>query len=816
MSREGKLHLVESYSGPRQLYKNVTNDSSFQALKEAAQKLHNKPRISEAVAFSKMKKILKENKIDETVQKRVLKGLQEAGANLDEVELWQFPVSKVNDHNHPNLNGRVYGKKLWEKVVNEQREVWQGGTGLANHPDDDEDGDFMKQSIVWLDGFIGDDDIIYGIGCFVGEGGALARQIISVGGRVGFSTSGYGDFLADGIEVDPDGYEIDRFADLVLNPSQGVFGDYTDSYSYNQSKKESVQKNKSLKENVMNLREDENIKAIMKAIEASDTVEQLGKIADDMGLEIKLQEGVTEDITGELTVKLIANVVAGWEDKDCTPENIQDVKDSLTLLSEKGINDSEIKTMFKNALDELEVSEDISEALLAEKQEESEEDETCPECGKDPCECKKEEDEEDTSDDSDDQDSDEDTEEDSEEEEDENEDDDKEVLEETLSLEDQLMVEHYSKALKSIKKKSNELWEEKIQELNSLTDKLQKTNLSEAVKTRLNAQTQKLVDSIMKEARAAISEGFKAKKICENLGIGSIAKLSNIKEKLEDFVALEECLGKATKEANKYKALYEAKSNYAISEAEEAFANEEKVKELQEKVANLNKSLKEANNQIASARKSNIITKFNSATTKKELLESSKQKVKSKARFEALLNKYRSTKETLDEAFRTIEDLKAEAAENRRTLSEHKTQIRKLKNQLTEAKLLEATLHKSKVNLIKQNKDLQKDVSNMKIAENRRNIQQRVQESRLRARKEEAAENFYDTSKMFRNSKGIENLLEEAGVKNKSSFKNLKTLREAENQILFSNELLDEAADHSRNQIRAPKESVQDLAELFD
>ena len=229
MSRKGKIHLVESFSGPRSCYKNVTNDTKYTALKEAAEGLHKgKKVLNEATTINNMKKILTESKIDEAVRKAVLESLEQVGANIDEVELWQFPVSRVNTIEEPNFNGRVYNRQLWENVIHKQRDVWQGGTGLANHPGDNEDGDFMKQSIVWLDGFIGDDGLIYGIGTFVGEGGALARQIISVGGRIGFSTSGYGDFLRDKVTVDPDDYEIDRFADLVLGPSQGTYGDHKD------------------------------------------------------------------------------------------------------------------------------------------------------------------------------------------------------------------------------------------------------------------------------------------------------------------------------------------------------------------------------------------------------------------------------------------------------------------------------------------------------------------------------------------------------------------------------------------------------------
>lgn len=813
MSREGKLHLVESCSFSNKLYKNVTNEASYKSLKEAAQKFHKKPRISEAVTVNKMQKILRESKIDETVQARVLEGLQEAGANIDEVELWQFPISKVNTKDEPNLNGRVYNEQLWKNVIDRQVDVWKGGTGLANHPADDEDGDFMNQSIVWLDGFLGDDGFVYGIGTFVGEGGALARQIIGVGGRIGFSSSGYGDFLSDGITVDPDSYEIDRLADLVLNPSQGVFGDYADAYNKKVDKvvhHESVEvkAKKTLKENVnmekKALREDENIKAILKAINAEDTVEQLSKVADDMGFEVHLQEGAVEDITGELTTKLIAGVVASWEEDDYTPENIEDVKSSLTLLTEKGISEEDAEKLLKDALDAAGVDKELYANLFKVKQEESEEDESAEDETTDDESTEDESAEEEES--TDDDEADDDSEEDESEE---------ELNEEDLSLEDQLMIEHYSKALRAIEKKSSELWESKIQELDSLTAKLQETKLTKAVKENLNKRTQKLVDNIMKEARAAIQEGFKAKRICEDLGIGTIAKLSNVKEKLEDFVALEECLGKATKEANKYKALYEAKSRYANEEAEDAYNNEEKVKSLTEDIAKLKAKLREATKASVTAKKEKISATIDGLKTETEMTRLKDANKHLKEKFETVTRKNADLVELLAEARKTIDAMKAENLKLRRNLNESKDVSRRLSRSLSESKLHSTALSEAKAKLEQKNRALSASIvgkaKEAEIARKRKDLQ----EAKARAEKVNKVQEFYDSSKMFKNTRGVDSFLESVGVSDKSAFKGVKTLREAEDKLLFSTSILNESADRDRDNIDVPREDVQSLSDLF-
>lgn len=422
-----KQHLVESFSGPRENYKNVTTEVKYAKLLESAKSLFaGKTSLKESnINLNKTKKVLTEAKIDEKTQSEILKGLQEAGASQD-VELWQFPISKINTKDKPNLNGRVYGRPLWENVINKQVEVWKGGTGLANHPADDDDGDFMKQSIVWLDGFLGDDDIVYGIGVFVGEGGNLARQIIGVGGKVGFSTSGYGDFLSDGITVDADTYEIERLADLVLNPSQGVFGNYKDSIQF-----ESTQKNK----------------------------------------------GATK-----------------------VQESVENKKSKLE--------------------------------------------------------------------------------------------------EEVISISEENLLKQYESEIETIGKKSNKFWESKVKSLESLVKKVKKENFSTTSKTNLNTKVNSMIESIMKEANSAIEEGFLAKEICEELEIKSLSELGEMKNKLEDFASLEECLAAATKEADKYKKLYEDRENFATKEAEASLEQEELAESLSKEVNSLKLKLESANKKI--------------------------------------------------------------------------------------------------------------------------------------------------------------------------------------------------------------------------
>ncbi len=137
-------------------------------------------------------------------------------------KIWTVPVSRFG-----NVcgNNRVYTDKLWENVK-KQESNWKGITGLCDHPKDlDDPGELKYACIVWLDLQVDyTNNLIWGTGIFVGALGRLLQEIIEVGGRVGFSSSGYGEMMPGTNIVNPDTYQIERIADVVINPSQNVYG----------------------------------------------------------------------------------------------------------------------------------------------------------------------------------------------------------------------------------------------------------------------------------------------------------------------------------------------------------------------------------------------------------------------------------------------------------------------------------------------------------------------------------------------------------------------------------------------------------------
>lgn len=119
-----------------------------------------------------------------------------------------------------NANGRVYPRKLWEKI---QKNSYAEGTHcLADHPGDDEDGSVKNIVGVWRNFRVMDEE---GVGdlYLVGPHGRHLHEVLEAGGNAGMSSVGFGELQEDEKTVNPDTYELVRLADWVLFPSQGVY-----------------------------------------------------------------------------------------------------------------------------------------------------------------------------------------------------------------------------------------------------------------------------------------------------------------------------------------------------------------------------------------------------------------------------------------------------------------------------------------------------------------------------------------------------------------------------------------------------------------
>lgn len=149
-------------------------------------------------------------------------------------EGYWVPISHYG--NYENGNGRIYNTKLWENVIDRQRDVYVGSPMLCDHPEGDKDGNPRDICGVWLDCKMGEPNydgigIVYGLLIPSGRLGEDLKDHLKKGLKVGTSSSGFGKLLSDNKTVDPETYQIERLADFVLTPSQGTFFSWNESTS---------------------------------------------------------------------------------------------------------------------------------------------------------------------------------------------------------------------------------------------------------------------------------------------------------------------------------------------------------------------------------------------------------------------------------------------------------------------------------------------------------------------------------------------------------------------------------------------------------
>lgn len=398
-----KQHLIESmFTGPGSSIFEVKDINKIpKRIKESFDSLPEKQQLSEQVSLStpekeKIKKILKENNIPETTINNIINNTPNSK------RLWRFPISKINDANHLNYNGRAYTRKLWENVLNNQSNVWKGRCGLSDHPSEDKSPSFKDQSILWLDAEIDDTCLdkesglpyVFGYGVFVGPYGKMAEEILDYGGGIGFSSSGWGDFLSDKCTVDPDTYEIERLADMVLDPSQGVYGDVNNVIENIQPKsgpiKESLEKRKD--NNKINNKLMENGSMVIDKVNANIYVgfyeNQLSNIKKVKSSEVRLEEATTmvnemkslfdeewlESEEGKKAKSIITEaeeIISNGVKKiselskviDNTNLSPNEISEKLSKFDSNSIELSEAKKLVKDALKELDKSKLESKVL---------------------------------------------------------------------------------------------------------------------------------------------------------------------------------------------------------------------------------------------------------------------------------------------------------------------------------------------------------------------------------------------------------------------------------------------------------------------
>jgi hypothetical protein len=181
------------------------------------------------------------------------------GKTYPALGVYTFPFTRPGQK---NLNGRIYSYALWDRVFDQYK--GRSTLGLMNHPEDD--GDPKNIWCVWKNLRYNEDKTLGIADCYVidNEWGKTAIGVLENDGPVGLSSSGLGDFEADGITVDPETYELERVSDWVLNPSYSVFGTIDDKKENVASNAKPIEEGKSMK--TLTLREKRELEASLKKI----------------------------------------------------------------------------------------------------------------------------------------------------------------------------------------------------------------------------------------------------------------------------------------------------------------------------------------------------------------------------------------------------------------------------------------------------------------------------------------------------------------------------------------------------------------------
>lgn len=345
-----RLHLRECLSMPQSMYQEVKLEDASQTVRESFRAIPQ--RLTESAsndALIKKAMKLRESATDKELFDKVIAKLREAGAG-NERKLWKFPVSRFGNKNG---NGRIYPRKLWENVIENQRDVWQGGCGLADHPvEDDDPGEFKTSAIVWLDMMIDDaNKLIWAIGTFVGEYGRLAQEIIEAGGRVGFSSSGFGELDPfDKTTINADTYQIERVADIVTNPSQSVFGDIGNAHENTniEYSKQSIVESQSPKSKI--LKENTNMAAV-NAVENKDKLQE--------SIQAPAAKSEMSKMEKAIILKYVENLTSEAEKIKNPAERLKETNKILEMVEESG--DEELKEKVTESL--IEARNDLTKMI---------------------------------------------------------------------------------------------------------------------------------------------------------------------------------------------------------------------------------------------------------------------------------------------------------------------------------------------------------------------------------------------------------------------------------------------------------------------
>ena len=269
--------------------------------------------------------IIKITKLSEEVQKIPLSD----GSVVRCVGAYTFPISVPGVK---NLNNRIYGADLFERIIAEGQ--GERRFGLCDHAAENSeqpDGSVKHTFCVWRNLRFSEDRKLILADCYLfGEDGQRFQDAVDASGLPGFSMVGYGDFLKDGITIDPASYILDHPADWVLNPSAQVYGSLDDAIEIQQEKTDGkekpLQENIEMSKKLEQLQETTFRKQVQFLRRQAETLELPEQIKEYENILKFFEEGQAEDLKTEITAQL-AEMVEKANTKPSTTTKKPDKKD---------------------------------------------------------------------------------------------------------------------------------------------------------------------------------------------------------------------------------------------------------------------------------------------------------------------------------------------------------------------------------------------------------------------------------------------------------------------------------------------------------
>jgi hypothetical protein len=272
-----------------------------------------------------------------------------------------------------NLNGRIYGYDLWDRVIRAM--TGRSTLALMNHPPEDDPGDPKNIWAVWRNIGYSEDKQFVESDCFIidNDNGKTALGVLEAGGDIGLSSSGFGEFLADGKTIDPESYELERVADWVLDPSYEVFGRLEDKISEGSH---ANPQNTILKENKMELSErkmkkllEANLQRICETISTvSDPFERRSKAQELLEMYTDDELGTLKESLAKMVEESDAAIKSGVESGKKVSELNESLEAANISLSESEKErdrllkeNSELSKKLAEALDTLDSAKNFSQ-----------------------------------------------------------------------------------------------------------------------------------------------------------------------------------------------------------------------------------------------------------------------------------------------------------------------------------------------------------------------------------------------------------------------------------------------------------------------